>query len=145
MYVQSTISSPYPTARPGHQQRLHPEPQPPYYIWSCCIFRSFGYASGYRGRRFDTGQHCFRSPIISASRFRRFVPQGILSLSLSLLCLSIPLLLRPLCRCRRQRLELPRANSLRAIERNSTGSQPRRRVLATIRHYEAPRRKRMSF
>lgn len=101
-------------SRPKHRQRLNPRARPP-----CCIFRGFENASGYRGRQFDTGQHCFRSPIMSAPRFRQFVPRGTpsLSLTLSLLCLSIPVLPRPLCRYRRQRLELPRASSLR-VERH---------------------------
>lgn len=106
------------TARPKCRQRLNPRPRPP-----CCIFRGFEYASGYRGRQFDTGQHCFWGPIISAPQFRQFVPQGT-NLSLSLLYLSIPLLLRPLCRYRRQGLKLPfGANSLRAIERNGTRNE----------------------
>lgn len=83
------VPSPYPVARPKHRQRLNPRPRPPCCMESCCIFRGFEYASEYRGRRFDTGQHCFRSPIISAPRFRRFVPQGTLSLSFSLSPLSI--------------------------------------------------------
>lgn len=83
------VPSPYPVARPKHRQRLNPRPRPPCCMESCCIFRGFEYASGYRGRRFDTGQHCFRSPIISAPRFQRFVPQGTLSFSLSFVYLFL--------------------------------------------------------
>lgn len=50
---------------------LSKRPQPPPVTFSAAS----EYALEYRGRRFDTGQHCFRSPIISAPRFWRFAPQ----------------------------------------------------------------------